>query len=378
MPSINIEPVTSKRQRRAFVRFPWCIYRDDPNWVPPLISEQLTYLDPTMGPFYDHGDAVLFLARRGWDIVSTIAAFVNQRLVDTLGESKGGFGFFEVVEDYATAEALLDSARRWLRERGMTQMRGPTNSSDNERPGVLIEGADCPPVMLQAHTPPYYKPFLERYGMEKHHDLFAWRAFRWQIGEELEKAYPQVARVADVARRLAHVSFRKMRMDQWDEEIATARYLFNATLDDHPNHVPMTETVFRRMGNQLRPFVDPDLALFAVADGKPVGFCVAFPDINRALIHLNGRLFPLGWLKLKYHIRRINVVTFKLMGILREYRRQGIDALLYVEVVKAFYEKGYEWLDGSVTSELNPVVNLIADRLGAERYKHYRMYRLRL
>jgi GNAT superfamily N-acetyltransferase len=118
--------------------------------------------------------------------------------------------------------------------------------------------------------------------------------------------------------------------------------------------------------------------LFAEADGTPVGFCAAFPDINRALIHINGRLFPLGWLKLKYYIPRIDVVTFKLMGILQEYRRRGIDALLYLEAVKAFYEKGYEWLDGSVTSELNPMINLVAHRLGAERYKRYRLYSMKL
>lgn len=307
-----------------------------------------------------------------------LAAFVNHHLVRHLGEPTGGFGFFEVIDDYAAAERLLDTACEWLRRRDMTHMRGPTNFTDNERPGVLIDGADCPPVMLEAHTPPYYKSFLERYGMHKHHDLFAWRAFRSQVGDELEKAHPELFRVADVARRLSHISFRRLRMDRWDEEIATARYLFNATLADHPNHVPLPETEFRRFANQMRPFLDPDLALFAEADGKPVGFCVAIPDINRALIHLNGRLFPLGWLKLRYYIPRIDVVTFKLMGILREYRRRGIDALLYVEVVKAFYDKGYAWLDGSVTSELNPVVNLIADRLGAERYKHYRMYRIKL
>ncbi|MEA3346366.1 MAG: hypothetical protein U9Q78_09050 [Chloroflexota bacterium] len=378
MSSVKIEPVTTPHDRRAFIKFPWRVYQDDPNWVPPLISQQLEYLDPATGPFYEHGDAALFLARRGREIVGTIAAFVNHRLVKHLGKPQGGFGFFEVIEDYAVAEELLDTACEWVRERDMTQVRGPTNFTDNERPGVLIEGADCPPVMLEAHTPPYYKDFLERYGMEKDHDLFAWRAFRSQVGEELRNAPPELFRVADVARQAAHVTIRKVRMEHWDEEISTARYLFNATLDHLPNHVPLTETEFRRLANQIRPFLDPDLALFAEADGKSVGFCAAFPDINRALIHINGRLFPLGWLKLRYYIPRTEVVTFKLMGILQEYRRRGIDALLYVEAVKAFYEKGYEWLDGSLTSETNPVINLVAYRLGAERYKHYRIYRMEL
>jgi GNAT superfamily N-acetyltransferase len=378
MAPIEIELVTEADQRQAFVKFPWRVYKDDPNWVPPLISDQLEYLDPETGPFYEYGEVVLFLARRGGDVVGTITAFINHRHIEVIGEHEGGFGFFEVMEDYEAAARLLDAACDWLREQGMDKVRGPTNFSDNERPGVLVEGADCPPVMMEAHTPPYYQTFLERYGMEKHHDLYAWRAFRSQVGDELENVRPELVYVADAARKASNVTIRPIRMDIWEEEIETARYLFNTTLEHLPNHVPLTEAEFRRLAEQFRLFMDPDLALFADVDGKTVGFCVAFPDINRALIHLNGRLFPLGWLKLKYYIPRIEVVTFKLMGVLPEYRRRGIDVLLYLDAVKAFYDNGYEWLDGSVTSETNPAVNMIAQRLGAERYKLYRMYKMKL
>jgi GNAT superfamily N-acetyltransferase len=214
--------------------------------------------------------------------------------------------------------------------------------------------------------------------MEKENDLFAWRAFRSQIGQELKNIPPQLTRVADVARKVANVTIRKIRVADWDEEISTALHLFNVTLRHIPDHIPLTEREFRRFADQFRPFLDPDLALFAEMEGEPVGFCVAIPDVNRALIHLNGRLFPLGWLKFAYHVRRIDVVSFKLMGVLEEYRRRGIDALLYLEAVRAVFDKGYEWLDGSLTSEYNPMVNLIAHRLGAERYKRYRMYRMGL
>ncbi|MCX7680521.1 MAG: hypothetical protein N2508_00900 [Anaerolineae bacterium] len=375
MSSVHIQRVTDRRGLRAFVRFPWRVYRDDPNWVPPLISERLEYLNPVRGPFYKVADVALFVACRGREVVGTIAAFVNHQRVERLGRPEGGFGFFEVVEDYAVAERLLDTACDWLRARGMTSLRGPTNFTDSDCPGVLIEGTDCPPVMLEAHTPPYYKEFLERYGMEKEQDLYAWRAFRSQIGEELRNIPQELSRVAEIARRVANVTIRKGRLDRWDEEIATAHYLFNATLNHVPDYVPMTEAEYRRMAGQVRPFLDPDLALFAEVEGRPIGFCVAFPDINRVLIRLNGRLFPFNWLKIRRYMRQIDVVTFKLMGVLDQYRRRGIDALLYMQAVRAVYEKGYAWLEGSVTSELNPMVNLIAYRLGAERYKVYRLYR---
>jgi GNAT superfamily N-acetyltransferase len=378
MSSIQIQPVTTRRDLRAFVTFPWRVYRHDPNWVPPLLSERLEYLDPARGPFYKHADVALFLARRGREVVGTIGAFVDHQRVEYFGRQEGGFGCFEVVEDYAVAGQLLDAVCTWLRERKMTHMRGPTNFGDWDCPGVLVGETNCPPVMLEGHTPLYYKDLLEQYGMEKEQDAFAWRAFRSQIGEELKNLPPELLRVADVARQAANVTIRKVRLEKWDEEIATAHYLFNVTLRHLPDYIPITEEEFLRFAGQIRPFLDPDLALFAESDGKVVGFCVAVPDINRVLVRLNGRLFPLNWLKINRYIRQIDVVSFKLMGVLEEYRRRGIDALLYLEAVKAVFDKGYAWLDGSLTSEFNPMVNLIAHRLGAERYKHYRLYKLAL
>jgi GNAT superfamily N-acetyltransferase len=378
MTPIQIETVSNQHQLKEFVKLPWRVYKSDPCWVPPLISDMIEYLDPATGPFYEHGQVALFLARNQGKVAGTIAAFFNQRHLSSPDQQEGGFGFFEVVEDYEVAGSLLDTACEWLRDQGMRSLKGPTNFSNNERPGVLVEGVKCPPVMLEAHTPPYYQSFLERYGMKKYNDLYAWRAFRSQVGDELENIQPDLLKVAEAGRKAANVTIRKLRMEDWDEEIKTARFLFNTTLEHLPDHMPITEAEFHRHAEQFRLFLDPDLALFAEIEGKPVGFCVAFPDINQALIHLNGRLFPFGWLKLKYYIPRIEVVTFKLMGILREYRRRGLDALLYLEAVKAFYEKGYEWLDGSVTSEMNPAINMIAQRMGAERYKTYRIYQMML
>jgi GNAT superfamily N-acetyltransferase len=214
--------------------------------------------------------------------------------------------------------------------------------------------------------------------MEKDHDLYAWRAFRSQIGEDLKNIPPSLVRVAEAARKIANVRIRKVCLDKWDEEVDTALYLFNNTLTHLPDFNPIPKADFHRIVDQVHPFLDLDLALFAEVEGKPIGFCVAIPDMNRALIHLNGRMFPFGWFKIKRLIRQIDVVTFKLMGLLQEYRRRGIDALLYLEAMKAIYGKGYAWMDGSVTSEFNPAVNLLASSMGAERYKHYRIYKLTL
>ncbi len=375
---IEIRQVTSPGERVGFVKFPWRVYKGDPNWVPPLISDQLDYLDPTKNKFFAQAEAVLFTAQRRREIVGTIAPFVDHRLIENTGEQVGGFGFFEVINDYAVAKALLDAACEWMRARGMPLMRGPTNFTENDNPGVLIEGVNCPPVMLEAHTPSYYKDLLELYGFEKDHDLYAWRAFRSQIGEELKNIPPDLVRVADMARKAAKVTIRKIRMDRWEEEIDIAISLFNATLKNLPGFNPMEKSDFKRQADRMRAFIDPDLALFAEAEGKPIGFCIAIPDVNQVLIHLNGRLFPFNWMRVKHLIRKINVASFKLMGLLEEYRHRGIDAILYLEAVRAIFDKEYAWMDGSITSEYNPAINLLANRLGAERYKHYRIYKIKL
>lgn len=376
--NLIIRQVTTRSERTAFVKFPWRVYRDDPNWVPPLISDQLAYLDPQKNKYFSQAEIVLFAAWRDGEIVGTIAPFIDPRVIEITGEKAGGFGFFEVIKDYEVAKALFEAACDWQRIRGMLLMRGPTNFTDNDSPGVLVEATDCPPVMLEAHTPLYYKDFLEQYGFAKDHDLYAWRAFREQIGEELKNIPPDLARVAEVARKAAKVTIRKVRMNHWDEEVATALSLFNATLRHLPGFSPMSKDDFDRLAGRMKMFIDPDLALFAEAQGKPIGFCVAVPDINQVLIHLNGRLFPFNWLRIKHLVSKINVASFKLMGLLEEYRHRGIDAILYLEAVKAIFNKGYAWMDGSITSEYNPAINLLANRLGAQRYKFYRIYQIEL
>jgi GNAT superfamily N-acetyltransferase len=373
MSSITIQEVTTRQDLRAFVKFPWRVYQGDPNWVPPLISTRIKYLTPEKNPFFQHAEAALYLARRDGEIVGTVAPYVNQQ--DLKHEPNvGGFGFFETLDDYAIVEALMDAACAWVRSRGMGVIRGPYSFTHNDRPGVLIEGRDCPPVVLAGHTPPYYKDLLGRYGMEKHSDSYAWRAVRAQIGEELQNVPAEILRVGEAARQASGATIRKLRMDHWDEDVATAGYLFNATLSQYRTFMPMTEEQFRGFASEFRPLVDPDLALFAEVDGEAIGFAVAIPDPNRVLIHLDGRLFPWGWAKMWWYSKRIDVVTYKLMGVLPEYRRRGIDAMLYLDMLRAVFDKGYKWLDGSLTAEQNLLVNLLAGRLGAERYKHYRVY----
>ena len=374
MSSVTVQEVTTRKDLRSFVRFPWRVYKGDPNWVPPLISDQMKYLTPEQSPFLQHSEATLYLAKRSGEILGSIAPCINRRDGQCMEEKAGTFGFFEVLDDLDAAAALLHSAAAWVKARGMKLLRGPYSFTRNDRPGVLIEGRDIPPVALAGHTPPYYPTLLEQCGMEKHSDSYAWRAVRAQIGEDLQNVPAEILRVGEAARKSSGATIRKLRMNRWDEEVRIIGHLFNNTLNHFRDFVPMEPEDFARFAAEFRPLVDPDLALIAEIEGEPVGFGVALPDPNRILMHLNGRLFPIGWAKMLWYRRRIEVVTFKLMGVMPEYRRRGIDAMIYLDMLRAVFDKGYRWLDGSLTAESNMLVNLLAGRLGAERYKHYRVY----
>jgi hypothetical protein len=373
---VEIRQVSTHQDLHRFIKFPWKVYEDDPNWVPPLISEQMAYLDPEKGTYYQQADITLFMAKKGREILGTIAAFIDHQKIKRIGRNEGGFGFFEVVHDELVAFRLLDTAIQWVKDKGADSIVGPTNFSDLERPGILIDGVECPPVMLEAHNPPYYKDLLEKYGMQKDADMFAWRANREMIGGKLEKLPPLLKRVAEAAEKTSQLNIRKIDLDRWDDEVALTNHLFNETIGSYDGFLPINETEFKRMAEEFRPLIDADLAVVAEFDRKPVGFCIAFPDLNQLLRRFNGRVSPLDMLRVKKYIRNIDTVTFKMAGLLEQYRHRGIDALLYVTVAVSAFEKGYEWIDGSVTNEFNPTVNLIAERMGAERYKHYRLYRM--
>ena len=376
--SIEIIPVRNQRSRERFVRFPWQIYRDDPLWVPPLIRSQLHTLGPQRGSFFRYGDAALFLAQRAGQDVGRVAGWINHRANEFLGEKAAGFGFFETFNDYEVTQVLLDTVCDWARGQGIETIRGPFYFSMDDSPGVLIEGFDRPPVLLCGHSPPYYADLLEQYGLTKYRDAYAARMDLAVFKGDVANLPPKVLRVAEAARRRTGAQIRSMRMENWDVEVARVMHLVNEAMGYMRNHVPMDEQEFVRFTDELRRVIDPDLVFFAEVDGQPIGFSATIPDINQALKEINGRLFPLGWLRLWWCMRHIDAASLKLLAVLEEHRTRGLDSLLYIETTRALLRKGYAWVDLSLTAEHNEAVNLLVQHLGGQRYKVYRTYHISL
>jgi GNAT superfamily N-acetyltransferase len=372
---IEVSRVRSSHERDLFIKFPWRIYRNDPAWVPPLIIERRAFLDRHRHPFYRHGDAELFLARRNGEVVGRIMASDDPNYNALHRSNVGCFGLFECVDDVDVARALFDAASDWLRARNRSEIMGPIDYSTNYVCGLLIDGFEHPPTILTAHNPPSYAPLLKGWGFEKAKDWYAW----WFV-----PASGPVQRLRRIVERRGEKYGVKIRSIDLHKILPESRRLatvFNEAWKNNWGFVPFTQAEAEHMAKEMRPIIDPQMTLIAEIDDQPVGFVICVPDLNVALRHVDGRLtrfgLPIGLLKLLWHRRKICKVRFVALGVLEKYRRAGIAEMLVLRVMEEGLRRGFAG-ELSMTLEDNVLINRFLEALGADRYKTYRIYSRRL
>ena len=332
--------------------------------------EERKRIDPKTNPFFGHGVVELFLAYKDGRPVGRIAAIENTLHNEFHEDRVGFFGMFESVDDPDVAGGLLDTAAAWVKGRGLDVLRGPTNFSINEECGLLVDAFDSSPYVMMTYNPPYYEPLLEGWGLVKAKDLFAYEGNRERFNR---------SRFEGLRKRLSKRSgldmrVRSIRMKQFDEEVALIRDLYNAAWERNWGFVPMTDAEVDYMAKQLKPVIDPDLAMIGEINGEPAGFALALPDINQAIRRLNGRLLPFGILRLLWYMRRINGVRIITLGIKPEYRRSGLDALFYIEIFSRGTGKGHTRGESSWILEDNHLMRGALEKMGFSPYKTYRLY----
>lgn len=373
-PPIEVRPVRTRAERRAFLHFPWRIYRGDPLWVPPLLPERAARIDPNRGAFFKRGAAEFFIAWRGRQPVGTICAAEDRAVNAQRGLHDCMFGFFECLPDYSVACALFESAAAWGRSRGLQTLYGPFNLDYEDSYGILVEGRDRPPALLCGHTPPYYLDFVERYGFQPARGDNI--AFAIDINPDNEDIR-RLKRVAERLRQRGGITIRGARLDHWDEEVDAVLYLLNTATAHLPDFIPWQRAALEEMLSSFRTIADPELILFAEVAGRPVGWFPALPNLNEAFQHANGLRYPWDYLKLAWYMRRQpKCLTIKSVLVLPEYWNTGVGLLLFDEMARRVQGKGYQWADLSLTSDDNPTTPGLAKRMGAHIYKRYRVYRL--
>ncbi|MDD5772315.1 MAG: N-acetyltransferase [bacterium] len=367
MSEIIIKEVTAKKELHQFICFPYELYKNDPNWVPPLIIEREEFFDPRKNPFYDHAEIKLFLALKNDKPVGRISAHINFNHNDFYKDKVGFFGFFECEKDYLIAEKLLSAASSWLKLKGMDTVRGPMNFSTNEECGLLIKGYDSQPVLMMSYNPPYYADFLESYGYKKEMDLIAYDYKFNDVPEYIKK-------VSDRLTKRKNVVVRPINPKKFREEVELIKKIYSEAWKENWGFVPMTDKEFEKTAKDFKMIMDKDMILFAEIDGKPIAFFLALPDLNLALKKIKGKLLPFGLIKLLLEKRKIAALRVLTMGVVEEYRHWGIDVLLYNTGFNNAVKNGYRKVEYSWILESNEMMNRILIRMGADPYKTYRIY----
>ncbi len=360
--------VNDKKGIRKFIRIPWIIYKNDKNWVPPLLSEAQKTFDKKRNPYFEHADGAFFIVEKDGKSAGRIVAHIDRLYLDFYGEMVGFFGFFECINDHECARLLFDKASQWLAERGMKTIMGPFNYSTNSEVGLLVDGFDRQPVVMMTYNPPYYVELIERYGFTKAKDIYAYIIDKPEIPQRL-------ANIIDRFRLRADFTVRKVNLKKLDREIKLIKEVYNSAWEKNWGFVPMTDKEFDDMAKNLKMIVDPDLAFIAEKDGKPIGFSLAIPDINLALAKIrSGRLFPFGIFKLLYWSKRIKRLRVLALGVVPEFRKKGVELMFYYETFKEGLRKGYNEAELSWILEDNYLMRKGIEHLGGRIYKRYRFY----
>jgi GNAT superfamily N-acetyltransferase len=370
MSQISVHPVATRRDRKQFLLFPWQHYRGDPNWIPPLRTNQKELVGFAKHPFYEDAEAQAFLATRNGEVCGRILALVNHAHNRQYNEQRGFFGFFETTQDKEVAHGLLDAASEWLRSKGQQAVRGPVNPSLNYECGLLVEGFTTPPTFMMTYNKPFYGELIESYGFEKTQDLYAF----WGHVEMLKSLDAKLAFVVREAAERFNIKVRPFNPKKFREELDAFLHIYNESLAGTWGFVPLSKTEGKHMGAGLKHLIVPDLAIMAEVDGRVVGSTFGLLDYNPRIKQMDGRLFPFGFLKLLRRRRELKRIRLLSTNVLPEFQRWGVGLVLVNAIVPKVLDWGIEEGEFSWVLESNHLSRKTLERGGAIRAKTYRIY----
>jgi hypothetical protein len=376
---IAIRPITSKADRKRFVDLPFRLYKDDPNWVPPLKGEALGLITPEKNGWFSHAKAQLFLAERDGKVVGRVSAHIDTLALTMspaqgFGPGCGQFGLFD-AEDGIVGRALINAAEGWLRHQGMTRVLGPISMSVWEEPGLLVDGYDHPPTIMMGHAKPEYRDWIENAGYRQVKELLTYEL-------DITVPFPPLLqRIIASGEKNPRIRIREVDKTKFDEEAAIILAILNDAWSDNWGFVPLTPPEIVDVGVKLKPIVFNDLIRIAEVDGRPVAFMITLPDLNEAIAPLKGSLLPFGWAKLLLFLRKPKVKTMRvpLMGVLKELQSSRMAsqlAFMMIEYIKRDSVAHYGATRGEIgwILEDNQGMRSIADAIGCTVNKRYWIY----
>jgi GNAT superfamily N-acetyltransferase len=374
---LTVRPVRGRRDLKRFVKLPFRLHRDHDRWVPPLIYERRRFLDRKRNPFFEHAEAEYFLCEREGRPVGRITAQIDQRWDEFQGGNDGMFGFFECENDLAAARALVGTAAEWLRQRGRERMLGPMDFTTNDECGILVEGYEHRPMILEPWHPPFYRELLESQGLGKRVDLLMWSLEMGDL-KQGDQFHPMIHEAARGAIEEHGVVLRGMRKRDLEAEVYRFMDIYNEAWGDNWGFVPITDAEVRFQAENLKPVLSEDWAMIAERDGEVLGAALSLPDINQVLATMGGRLLPIGWLRFLLGRRKIDRIRVFALGVRPEHQHLGVAAALYVRHLEMSDKTGVPAGEMGWILETNEAMNRAMDGMGGHIVKKYRLYELSL
>ncbi|MDK2963361.1 MAG: hypothetical protein PWQ29_755 [Verrucomicrobiota bacterium] len=369
--SVNIYPVQDRRTQRLFLNLPASLYASDSVWIPPLQLECRHQLSPR-NPYFRHASFRAWIACRDGNPVGRISAQVDRLHIERYNDRTGFFGLLEARDDPEVFQALFDTAEKWLRDQGMRSVRGPFNLSINEECGLLVAGFDTPPMIMMGHALPYYPQRIEEQGYSGVQNLLAYRIRSdFAAPRYLDKM---------ISRFGSRVRLRSLHLPAFDKDLAIIKEIYEDAWSGNWGFIPFTTEEFAELGKNLKLLVPSEFVCIAEVDGEPAAMMVVFPNLNEAIRDLNGRLLPLGWLKLLWRLKVTGVKTGRvpLMGVRRRFQDSQLGAALALMMITSLQPSvikyGMQEAEMSWILESNKGMRNIIKMLGGEPYKRYRIY----
>ncbi|MBK5219157.1 MAG: hypothetical protein JJE35_05155 [Thermoleophilia bacterium] len=374
MGSVTIRPVGSRRELKRFVKVPFHLHRNHPQWVTPLVFERMEFLDRGKNPYFEHAEAEFFVAERDGEPVGRISAQVDHRWDEFQGGSDAMFGFFETTDDREVAVALIDAASEWAAAQGRQRILGPMDFTTNDEVGILIEGYERRPMILEPWHPPYYRELIEAEGFEKAMDMLMWEL---QFGDlkEGEQFDPSIHAAAKKALDDEGITIRNMRKRDMAGEVRRFMDVYNEAWGNNWGFVPITDAEIEFQAKNLKQVLNEDWTFMAEKDGEVVGAALTLPDINQVMAKLNGRLLPFGWARFLLGKRKIDQLRVFALGVTHAYRHTGVAAGLYLRHLEEASKPGaIEGGEMGWILETNKSMNRAMEGMGGKVVKRYRLY----
>ena len=374
MSSITIREVKTRADKLAFLKVPFAIYKDDPNWVAPLYLERLDHLNEKKNPYFHHAEAQLFIAEKNGEPVGRISAQVDRLHLERHKDACGMFGFLEAQNDPEIFNALFAAAEAWLKVRGMKKARGPFSYSINDETGLLVDGLDTPPSMMMGHARAFYPASVEANGYTKVKDVFA-----YSFDPRLDLPKP-VQRIYDRAMSSGNIKIRPIDKKNLRKEIDLIMSIFNDAWSENWGFIPFTEAELNMLASNFKMLVHGESVQIASYKGEDAAFIVSLPNINEWFAGMNGSILPFNWAKLvgKLVTKKSKTQRVPLMGVRKKFQDGLLGAGLSLAVIKGIYDfhkaRGVEQGELSWILEDNLRVRHVIESIGSRHYKTYRVY----